>query len=353
MTRHHGWIRPFAYDLQAFDALLYRLRCATLSSASPKEDAVYVFVVSCYMCSRPLLLDELEQLSDTTGPSLLAAVYAVLRRLSPRPRVAPLRLGRCLHQTEDTTCTVLRDSEDGSMSVRKRIDHATDGLPAYQAVVEIVVHYLLDGDATHVAPLRSADVSRSHTSLYYDYVPHPLRQYFGQGLVQGRMVVRGLLRGVQQLHARGICHRDLQGPNIHVSDTGRCLLLDVGSAGCGQVRRTLPSTTMAHRSPELLRAEMDGDERAYNGFQLDIWSVGVLLAELCLGANPFGHVPGWATALDMYVQIQQELPRVLTQLRLHWTTEEWLLIRRCFDPCPKHRPTIHQLVELLAPESPY
>ena len=349
MYLHHRYVRPLAYDLQAFDAILSRLRYTQPPhKASQKDDAVYVFIVSCYMCARRLTLDELEHLSGTTGPSLFAAVYAVLRRLSPRPLVVPstfLRHGRCLHHTDDTTCVVVTDIEDGSKMVCKQIDHETDGLPAYQAVVEIVVHYLLDGTgATHVAPLRSAEVSRAASRLYYDYVPHPLRLYFGHA---SRTVVRGLLRGVQQMHAQGICHRDLKGPNIHVHDDEWCMLLDVGSAGAGRTRRTVPITTISHRAPEILRAEMDGADRAYDGFKLDIWSVGVLLAELCLGPNPFGHIPGWATASDMFVQIEQMLPDVLTRLRVHWTTAEWTHIHRCFDPCPERRPTIHQLVQAL------
>ena len=336
----------------SYDAVLERLRrTQPRSCVSASETAAYLYITSCLMCPRALQMEELLDQSGSTDTSMRATVYAVLRRLAHSPSLVPsthLRVGRCLQASEDTRCDVIHESMQ--RMVRKRIDHDQNGLPAYQAVVEFVVHYLLaDSGATHVAPLLCAEVGTQHVSLYYEYVPHPLHTFFGSGAEpRGRTVMCGLLRGVQQLHARGICHRDLKGPNIHVRDDDTCLLLDVGSAGYGTTRTTVPVTTITHRSPEILLAEISDQTNPYDGFKLDIWSLGVLLAELYLGPHPFGHVPGWATAQDMLHQIRQQLPSVLARMCTRCTPSQLSVMQSCLDERPQHRPDIHVLVRAFA-----
>lgn len=93
-----------------------------------------------------------------------------------------------------------------------------------------------------------------------------------------------LAKALWVLHAAGFSHGDLKPANVILLDTGHIKLIDLGSAvelvvsrGAGSA--PFPATTPGYCSPEraLGRAV---DERS------DLFSLGILLAELLFGARP-------------------------------------------------------------------
>ena len=156
----------------------------------------------------------------------------------------------------------------------------------------------------------------------------------------------GLLRGVRDLHAKGIAHRDLKGANIHVTADHRCKLLDVGSAGSGPTRYTVPACTISHRVPDLLQAEIRGGPYAYEGIRLDMWSVGVLILELLVGPHPFGHIHANISAEQMLANLQEKKPAVLAALQPPLCTpDQRTVLIRCLDDHPKNRPEITEVLD--------
>jgi eukaryotic-like serine/threonine-protein kinase len=116
------------------------------------------------------------------------------------------------------------------------------------------------------------------------------------GLDEAETLFRGALDGVEAAHAAGLVHRDLKPDNIlldpvvgggaprpKVSDFGTAR---VQAADEGRTLTGMVIGTPAYMAPEQARAPRDVDARA------DLFSLGVLLYELCTGQRPFaGHGP--------------------------------------------------------------
>ncbi len=92
--------------------------------------------------------------------------------------------------------------------------------------------------------------------------------------------------GLEYAHQKGVIHRDIKPSNVRVLESGRCKIMDFGTAKLADVESHLTQAgmtlgTVAYLSPERLL----GRETRINA---DIFSYGVLAYELLSFRRPFG-----------------------------------------------------------------
>jgi len=99
-----------------------------------------------------------------------------------------------------------------------------------------------------------------------------------------KLVAKGLLQGLQQLHSQNFIHRDLKPSNIVIKkDHTTVAICDFGSAvKCSTGEEyVLEGFTRWYKPPEMLFGS-----RKYQ-YEVDVWSLGCILVELATGEQLF------------------------------------------------------------------
>lgn len=98
-----------------------------------------------------------------------------------------------------------------------------------------------------------------------------------------KYVLKQLIDGLHYCHSKGILHRDIKLDNILLNGEGDIKICDFGvskQVKSGE-RMTEQCGTPAYIAPEILR------DKGYEGFNVDIWSAGVVLFAMLYGTVPF------------------------------------------------------------------
>ncbi|PYH99984.1 negative regulator of the PHO system [Aspergillus ellipticus CBS 707.79] len=121
--------------------------------------------------------------------------------------------------------------------------------------------------------------------LVFEYMDQDLKHYMdaqGHPLDTATMksFTRQLLRGIGFCHENGILHRDLKPQNLLLDQNGRLKLADFGLARAFGIPISTFSNevvTLWYRAPDVLLGS-----QTYNT-NIDIWSIGCIMAEMCTG----------------------------------------------------------------------
>ena len=151
-------------------------------------------------------------------------------------------------------------------------------------------------------------------NVVMEFVPetiHRLLKTFGKSrkqipIIQTKLYIHQLCRGLAFVHASGVCHRDIKPQNLLICPKTHALkLCDFGSA-----KRLLPNEpnvsyicSRYYRAPELIFGAVNYSH------SLDNWSMGCVLGELVLGTPLFQGENG----VDQLVQIVKMLGTPTTQ----------------------------------------
>ncbi|KAJ0106094.1 hypothetical protein Patl1_18346 [Pistacia atlantica] len=156
---------------------------------------------------------------------------------------------------------------------------------------------------------------------------------------QARFFFQQLISGVSYCHAMEICHRDLKLENtlLDGSPTPRVKICDFGYSKSGLLHSQPKSTvgTPAYIAPEVL------SRKEYDGKISDVWSCGVTLYVMLVGAYPFEDPEdprNFRKTIDRIKSVQYSIPdyvRVSADCR-H-------LLSRIFVSDPSKRVTIPEI----------
>ncbi len=163
----------------------------------------------------------------------------------------------------------------------------------------------------------------------------------GMGLPELFSAALPLVAAIQAAHRQGVAHRDLKPDNIMVDEEGRLKVLDFGLAqlvqtGFQDQAATLAvghltaegqiMGTVAYMSPEQAEAK-ETDHRT------DIFSLGVILYEMCTGRRPFQG----DSAISTLTAVLRDTPPPVNSVREDLPEHLARLIARCLAKEPDRR----------------
>jgi len=152
-------------------------------------------------------------------------------------------------------------------------------------------------------------------------------------------IAKAVADALSAAHEKGIVHRDLKPANVMVTHEGRVKILDFGLAkdvsaqSFGDATLTSAQTqigvvmgTPAYMSPEQISG------RALD-HRTDIFSLGVLIHEMCTGRRPFtGH-----SSAELTSAILRDDPPSITESRADLPSDLARIVRRCLEKDPRYR----------------
>ena len=144
---------------------------------------------------------------------------------------------------------------------------------------------------------------------------------------------------IKHIHDKKIIHRDIKSGNIFLTMNGLVKLGDFGIAKC--LKNTLDKAKTVVGTPYYLSPEIIHNQ-PYS-FKSDIWSLGVLLYEMCCLKMPFDG--NNIAILSMKIIKAQYNP-----IPCSFSKELRILISNILNIDPNKRPTINDILSKLFPD---
>jgi hypothetical protein len=307
-----------------------------------------MYISSCFNARYPISLEDLCDLCDHcyTRGEVIDVIYDIINvicyrnediDMSPPPTTI-----RRLCKRVESECSLVQCT-NGKLYVCKTIYHTKDHMPHYSAMVEVCTSIVIGRDVEHICKLETVGITSKACRLYYKYYPDPFKAFRVHNKSSLSNYILQLAKGIRVLHSRDVAHRDLKPDNIQLLEDGTLFIIDFGSCGYGKERFTVPICTMTHRSPEVLHHEINATSMTYDGKALDMWSLGVLLAELVLQKHVFGTIYEDTTPVEVMSMITTGLP-LLPQELIHVNASIVKIILGCLQLEPTKRWTINNVL---------
>ena len=207
--------------------------------------------------------------------------------------------------------------------------------------------------------VRASRPGHPNAVAVYDLFDDGSRRFLTMELVEGQSVSRELAEAgclsvnetvalgrqvaaaLEDLHAKGLVHRDVKPGNILVTTSGTVKLCDMGLVRSTMRGGTITETEMVVGTPAYMAPEqaLAGDLTAAS----DVYALGLTLFQCLTGEVPLQE----DTAIATLMLRQRSKPPKLRKLQPDCPT--WLdrLIRRMLDPRAEERPTAAEVERAL------
>eukprot|EP00736_Rhodelphis_marinus_P001128 Rmarinus@m.12701 len=120
---------------------------------------------------------------------------------------------------------------------------------------------------------------------------------------QARLFFVQLLDGVEYIHEKGMCHRDLKPDNLLVSEGSNALKI----ADFGFTKRLVSVNRSKVGTAEYMAPEVSR-QTDYDGRQVDVWSIGCVLYVMLVGTFPFQDPKNPRQSVTLYNSVNGILP---------------------------------------------
>lgn len=159
----------------------------------------------------------------------------------------------------------LDNKEEGNENIARQVCAISDS----DGNIYNIMEYYEGGDLHHIIE-NSGSISEGIARLYF----------------------LNIVKGVQYIHQKDICHRDLSLDNILVSKDGMIVISDLGM--CLRIQRH-PETGLVCLTPPqghcgkdyYMAPEILENKKSFNGLLVDMWALGVVLFIMVCGVPPF------------------------------------------------------------------
>ena len=150
-----------------------------------------------------------------------------------------------------------------------------------------------------------------------------------------------ICEAIKYLHQRHIIHRDLKPLNIFLTIDNNIKLGDFGlSKVLNSSKELIKSNvgTLIYMSPEIIKDD-------YYSFSSDIWSLGIILFELCLLKNPLIHL-NELSIIKQYI-LYGDFEELINQKKIRniYSERTCDLIKKILVKNPVDRPTIDTIIQ--------
>lgn len=206
-----------------------------------------------------------------------------------------------------------------------------------------IVNLVSYGSDGHVAKPSGKEMSNI-VFIMLEYIPGGLLfdmcQTLGvMGEDAGRFFMTQMLDVLKYMHQLGVVHRDIKLENILVDDQQNFKLADFGFATFKNVTKLNDYVgTKTYMAPEIKEC------KEYDGRQVDVFALGVVLFVIVQGTFPFQE----AVDDDYYYDLLKrgKLEKYFKSTRTENLSDEFKdLVVKMFSHDPTKRPTIKEIIE--------
>jgi MAP/microtubule affinity-regulating kinase len=142
----------------------------------------------------------------------------------------------------------------------------------------------------NIVTVKQVEITSTTVKTTMDYIPHALLDLifsFPEGLPPDRVfcIFSQLVNVVKHIHTKGVVHKDLKLENILVDSDDRVVIIDFGFSRFffpGRQGLVDGNGSLHYSAPEIWHL------LPYEGPEVDIWALGVILYLLATGYFPFG-----------------------------------------------------------------